>query len=71
MRLHPLVTLPALLLTLAPFTPSALAESSRTAQEAVQDANRLLAEGAYLDAARAYTEAIGENSLVNNADDRP
>ncbi|GFZ49009.1 hypothetical protein JCM24511_06758 [Saitozyma sp. JCM 24511] len=67
MRVTPLLTLPVLLLSLGPLAPSALAESSRTAQQAVQDANRLLAEGSYLDASRAYTEAIDldPSSYVN------
>lgn len=64
MRVTPLLTLPVLLLSLGPLAPSALAESSRTAQQAVQDANRLLAEGSYLDASRAYTEAIGASHLT-------
>lgn len=58
MRLSPILTLPVLLLSLS---TSVLAESSaRAVQEIVQDANRLLAEGAYSQAARAYSEAIGK-----------
>jgi DnaJ family protein C protein 3 len=57
MRVPPILTLPVLLLSLS---TSALAESSaKTVQEIVQDANRLLAEGSYSQAARAYTDAIG------------
>lgn len=57
MRVSPILTLPVLLLSLS---SSVLAESSaRTVQEIVQDANRLLAEGSYSQAARAYSEAIG------------
>jgi hypothetical protein len=62
MRLAPTlgVTLPALLLSFSFLTP-VLGE--RTAQQIVQDANRLLSEGSYLEASRAYTEAIGKCGL--------
>ncbi|KAK4685242.1 hypothetical protein P7C73_g4911, partial [Tremellales sp. Uapishka_1] len=50
--------LPILLLSLA--SPCLAESSTRSAQQIVQDANRLLAEGSYVDAARAYGEAIGE-----------
>jgi hypothetical protein len=62
MRVTPLLTLPVLLLS---FSGSVLAEASgsrsgaKTSHEFVQDANRLLAEGSYNEAARAYSEAIG------------
>jgi hypothetical protein len=36
----------------------------RTAQEIVLDANRLLSEGQYSSAARAYGEAIGMSHLL-------
>ena len=38
--------------------------ADRTPTAVVQEANRLLAEGSYLEAARAYTEAIGELPIV-------
>lgn len=64
MRVSPILTLPVLLLSLS---SSVLAESSaRTVQEIVQDANRLLAEGSYSQAARAYTEAIGQYLSLSN-----
>jgi hypothetical protein len=63
MRVPPILTLPILLLSLS---SSALGESSaKTVQEIVQDANRLLAEGSYSQAARAYSEAIGQSSQVS------
>lgn len=52
------LTLP-LVLSLSALTP-VLGE--RTAQQIVSDANRLLSEGSYQEAARAYGEAIGESS---------
>lgn len=48
-----------LILSLSALTP-VLGE--RTAQQIVQDANRLLTEGSYLEAARAYGEAIGQST---------
>jgi hypothetical protein len=53
MRLSAYIALPCLLLA-----ASGLAQ--RTATGITSDANRLLAEGSYLEAARAYGEAIGE-----------
>ena len=52
MRLTPRLTLPILLLSLPAF-------ADRTTAEIVQDANRLLSEGSYNEAARVYGEAIG------------
>lgn len=61
MRVTPILTLPVLLLSLS---TSVLADSSaRTVQEIVTDANRLLGEGSYSQAARAYSEAIGARFL--------
>ncbi|WVQ68839.1 uncharacterized protein L199_007048 [Kwoniella botswanensis] len=53
MRVTSYLTLPVLLLA-----SSALAESSRTASQISQDAGKLLAAGSYIEAARAYGEAI-------------
>jgi len=53
MRVTPFLSLPILLGVV-------LADGGRTAAEAAADGNRLLAQGAYGDAARAYSEAIGE-----------
>ncbi|WWC67535.1 uncharacterized protein I206_101444 [Kwoniella pini CBS 10737] len=53
MRVTSYLTLPVLLLA-----SSAIAESSRTANQISQDANKLLAAGSYIEAARAYGEAI-------------
>jgi len=65
MRVPPILTLPILLLSLS---SSALGESSaKSVQEIVQDANRLLAEGSYSQAARAYSEAIGQCPIKLNA----
>jgi len=59
MRLSALgLTLP-LVLSLSALTP-VLGE--RTAQQIVSDAGRLLSEGSYIEAARAYGEAIGMGS---------
>jgi DnaJ family protein C protein 3 len=55
MRVSPLLSLPITIL----LAVQTLAQG-RTAKEAAADGNRLLAEGAYSDAARAYGEAIGE-----------
>lgn len=54
MRVSPLLSLPIALL----LATRAVAEG-RTAAEAAADGNRLLAQGAYSDAARAYSDAIG------------
>lgn len=51
--------LAAFALISATLCPGVLGESSRTAQQATLDGNRLLAEGEYSGAARAYGEAIG------------
>ena len=59
MRLRRSLTFPAVLLSLSILTPIL---GEQTAQQIVQDANRLLAEGSYSEAARAYGEAIGELS---------
>ncbi|WRT65155.1 uncharacterized protein IL334_002098 [Kwoniella shivajii] len=53
MRVTSYLALPVLLLA-----SSALAESSRSASQIAQDATKLLAEGSYIEAARAYGEAI-------------
>jgi hypothetical protein len=60
MRVPPILTLPILLLSLS--SSGLAAESAKTVQEIVQDANRLLAEGSYSQAARAYSEAIGKST---------
>ncbi|WVR04336.1 hypothetical protein IAU60_001336 [Kwoniella sp. DSM 27419] len=62
MRVAPLFALPVLLLA-----GSAFAESSRSASDIASDAGRLLAQGNYLEAARAYGEAIDRDptSYVN------
>lgn len=63
MRVTPLLSLPVAFLY---FSSSALAESStnpRSAADILQDANKLLASGSYVDAARAYGEAIGAQDL--------
>ena len=54
------LTLP-LVLSLSALTP-VLGE--RTAQQIVSDANKLLSEGSYHEAARAYGEAIGMSLLL-------
>ena len=56
MRIRQSLTLPVLLLSLSALTPIL---GEQTAQQIVQDANRLLAEGSYSEAARAYGDAIG------------
>ncbi|WWC87303.1 uncharacterized protein L201_002191 [Kwoniella dendrophila CBS 6074] len=53
MRVTSYLALPVLLLA-----SSAIAESSRTATQISQDAGKLLAAGSYIEAARAYGEAI-------------
>src|SRR5689334_14134671 len=50
-----------LVLSLSALTP-VLGE--RTAQQIVSDANKLLSEGSYVQAARAYGEAIGESATT-------
>ncbi|WVQ97716.1 hypothetical protein IAU59_004830 [Kwoniella sp. CBS 9459] len=52
MRVSPFLALPLLL------AGTAFAESSRSATDIAADAGRLLAKGSYLEAARAYGEAI-------------
>lgn len=52
MRLTTHLTLPILLVSLSTF-------ADRSVPEIVQDGNRLLSEGSYNEAARAYGEAIG------------
>ena len=61
MRLTPRLILTILLLSLP-----ALAD--RSTAEILQDANRLLSEGSYSEAARAYGEAIGETPGYCHAD---
>jgi len=57
MKVHPILALPFLFsFVLLPVS----AEEPRTAQEIVQHANKLLAQGSYLEAARSYSDAIGE-----------
>lgn len=55
MRVSPFLSLPFLL-------AQALADApeGRTAAQAVKEGNKKLAEGAYNDAVRVYSEAIGE-----------
>ena len=60
MRARSVLTLPIALLTLS---SGALGEPSRTAEQAAADGTRLLAAGSYSEAARAYTEAIGEHGV--------
>lgn len=62
MRLTPRLVLSILLLSL-----NSLAD--RTTTDILQDANRLLSEGSYNEAARAYGEAIGEDAQVIVADE--
>jgi hypothetical protein len=50
-----LLTFPILILSLS----TSILADVKSVHDIVQDANRLLAEGAYLEAARAYSEAIG------------
>jgi DMSO reductase anchor subunit len=57
-------SLAALALISAGLCSVVLGESSRTAQQATQDGNRLLAEGEYSGAARAYGAAIGGSGLM-------
>lgn len=56
MRASPLLTIPVALL----LAVQAIADGGRSAAEAASDGNKLLAQGAYADAARAYGEAIGQ-----------
>lgn len=66
MRLTTSLTL-GLALSLSALTP-VLGE--RTAQQIVSDANKLLSEGSYVQAARAYGDAIGNVSTMDSADVR-
>lgn len=59
MRIPKAITFPILLLSLS---TSVLADV-KSVDQIVQDANRLLAEGAYNEAARAYSEALGESPV--------
>lgn len=52
--------MPVVILSLSVLRPIL---GEQTAQQIVQDANRLLAEGSYAEAARAYGDAIGERKL--------
>lgn len=49
---------------LALASPALADDAGRTAAEAAADGNRLLAQGSYSDAARAYSEAIGASSTT-------
>ena len=53
-----------LVLSLSALTP-VLGE--RTAQQIVSDANKLLSEGSYVQAAIAYGEAIGESATLSSS----
>ncbi|ODN75197.1 hypothetical protein L202_06395 [Cryptococcus amylolentus CBS 6039] len=56
MRVSPIIALPVLFLSLS--SPVLGEPSAKSATQIAQDANRLLAEGSYSAAARAYGEAI-------------
>ncbi|BEJ17604.1 hypothetical protein CspHIS471_0610050 [Cutaneotrichosporon sp. HIS471] len=56
----------ALALSILAVATPALADGGRTAAEAAADGNRLLAQGSFSDAARAYSEAIASDPTYAN-----
>ena len=63
MKLVPtsLVVLPALLVALSPFLASPAVATASDAAPFLTEANRLLVQGQYSDAAKAFGEALGKS----------